>query len=651
MPQSISSDIIRVCKLCGKEFKPRARKQYCCGEIKVKQCAQCGKNFEYLCTTDGVKKMTCSPTCQGQYIKAKRMKSASQLTKICKWCGKEFTPKSVRDVYCRDVHYQTCLVCRKQFEIDVRVDPYVKTCSEECRYKQMVVSQPKDQMAVHIKETMIERYGVENPMQLSDNVDKIKATNKSKYGVEWYTQTQEYKDKVKQISLNTYGVEHYLQSPEVINKRVETVQEKYGVDNVSKLPKVQQQIKNVLFERYGVINVSQYSEFKAKATKHARFSKLEERICKLLDNYRIEYVHHYFLKDENISHEFDFYIPKYKLLLDADGLYFHSYLDDPDGERVRDDYDEVRLKLVPKDHIFHVIVETQEDRQVKELVDLLESISGDLSGYNSQLFEWCRSIEFPYPEYDEKRLIKDWKHLCSYSNDNYVSQCRIGISLIKQFHHSIYHCHVGSGLSPYEGWNNDSALQKVIRNRFIYKNDVDPSKVLAGFNISKIAPCVSIFNPILAKYLIKKYLDEFDKVFDPFSGFSGRMLGAASLDKGYIGHDLNPIAVAETNQIIDFLGLSRSKYNVTEDDIFNLQGNFQCLITCPPYAMKEIYGQEQTFKTCDGWIEECLTRFNCSRYVFIVDKTESYSQYVKEEIKSDSHFAHVTEKVVVIDRQ
>lgn len=649
MPQFISSDIVRVCKICGQEFRPHARKQYCCGEIRTKKCAWCGKEFEYICKPD-FNKATCSSECQGQYIKAKRMKSASQLTKICKWCGKEFHPKSARDVYCSDIHYQICVVCGKQFEIDVRIDNTVKTCSNDCRYKLMVSNQDIKSMVKHQKETLLQKYGVDNAMQIPGVIDRMKQTSLEKYGTEWYTQTDECKEKVKKTCLDKYGVEHHLQSEEVINKRIQTVREKYGASNIFSSEYGKQKVREGMMEKYGVINPSQYSKFKRLATKNARASKLEQRIAHLLVNYNIEFERSYFIKDEKCSHEFDFYIPKYKLLIDADGLYFHGYLDDPDGERVREDYDEVRLHLVPKDHIFHVLVESQEDRQLKELIEVLEAVAGSLSEYDSRLFDWCRSIDFPYPEHTEKRLENDWKHLNTYFNDKYVPQCRIGSSIIKEFHHSIYHCRVRNSLSPYEGWYDDEALKKVIRNRFIYKNDVDPSKILSGFNMSKICPCVSVFNPILARYLTLKYLNEFDLVYDPFSGFSGRLLGVASTGRRYVGRDLNDLVVSEANQIIDFLNLPRNRYEVRKQDIFDSNGTFQCLLTCPPYNKKEIYNNETVFKTCDEWIDECLLRFNCKRYVFVVDTAAKYADFITEEIKSDSHFAHVTEKVVVIDR-
>ena len=245
-------------------------------------------------------------------------------------------------------------------------------------------------------------------------------------------------------------------------------------------------------------------------------------------------------------------------------------------------------------------------------------------------------------------MNKDFNSLVNYVNENYVPQCRLGQSIVKNFHRSIYHSRVAGLLSPYEGWRDDAKLKQVIKNRFIYKNDVDPSKVLAGFNISKICPCVSTFNPVLTKYLIIKYLNEYTTIFDPFSGFSGRLIGAAACNKHYIGQDLNEIAVKESSNIIDFLNLNKNNYSVINKDIFESNGDYECLLTCPPYATKEIYSNETTFKTCDEWIQECLNRFNCKKYVFVVDKVENFKNNIVEELKVSSHINNVVEYVVVI---
>jgi len=646
MPK-IDSNAVRVCKRCGAQFHPTSSRQMFCNQELDCVCAVCGEHFITVCGP-GELKRTCSSKCQAILVKQKREMSASGLTKKCAWCGQEFIPKSVRDRYCHRTHYQTCSVCGKQFEIDVRKDKTVKTCSKECRYILAQQHTNRESVVSHQRANLMSKYGVSNPAQIDGVREKIIQTNLQKYGKMWYRQTDQYAESVKATSLEKYGTEHFLQSREVIEKREATNLAKYGSINVASSEWGKQRIHQSFKAKYGVDNPSQYSEFKKKATRNARSSKLEQRVCQLLANYQITYIQHYFLREGDYSHEFDFYLPDYKLLIDADGLYFHSYLNDPDGVRVRDDYDEVRLHLVPEDHMFYLIVETQEDRQIKELVHILENSGHDLASHDSELFKWCRSIEFPYPTYTADRMQKDWKSLQLYYSENYVPQCRIGLSLVKNFHPSLYHCHVNGMLSPFEGWNDDEKLKKVIRNRLIYKNDVDPSKVLAGFNISKICPCVSIFNPTLAKYLICKYLHEFNTVFDPFSGFSGRLLGTVASGKRYIGHDLNEIAVSESNDLIRFLTLSNEQCSIVRQDVLDSSGEYECLLTCPPYSTKETYNNEVVFKSCDEWIDECLARFNCKKYVFVVDETAKYADNITEEIRSDSHFSHSTEKVIVL---
>lgn len=639
----------RKCEICGDMYVPKYSKQRACNAMKVKPCPICGKPYTYKCTAKQIKQ-ACSIECTNRLIKEKREASAALTTKICAWCGKEFHPRYVRQKYCDDTHYGKCVICGKEYEVHRFKKDTRRTCSNEC--EQVLISQNKDitHMTERLKQTMLERYGVDNAAKLPGSISKAKQTALERYGVEYYTQTEEYKERVKATCLEKYGVEHHLSSQSVRDKRKQTCLERYGSENVFGSDYGKAQTKRTLKQRYGIANPSQFKAFKDKATKNSRQSTLERRICQLFDNYGITYIHHYFLKNNGYSHEFDFYLPEYKLLIDADGLYYHSYLSDPDGVRVRDDYDEVRLYLVPEDHIFELIVEYSEDKQVKAIVNLLESIKSDFVNYDSYLFQWCRSIDFPYPNYKEKRLAKDWGSLNKYKSDIYNPLCRIGGSLIKQFHKSIYSCHVGKLSSPYEGWYDDDKLKRVIKNRCIYKNDVDPSKILAGFNISKICPCVSIFNPVLTKYLIQRYLAEYNTVFDPFSGFSGRMLGTITSDKYYIGQDLNSKVIAESRDMLNYLGITDG-VSLEVADILESNGMYECLLTCPPYGDKEIYADETVFKSCDEWIDECLNRFDCKRYVFVVDKTDKYTEYVTETLQSSSHFATIEELVIVIDKK
>ena len=134
-------------------------------------------------------------------------------------------------------------------------------------------------------------------------------------------------------------------------------------------------------------------------------------------------------------------------------------------------------------------------------------------------------------------------------------------------------------ISPYDAWYNDKLLKKVIKNRIIYQTYLNPNKILQGFNISKIAKKISVFSAGRAKMIIDKFLSEYDTIFDPFSGFSGRMLGAISAKKKYIGQDISPIHVRESNNLLNFLKerFADIDTKVIEKDIFQSTGKYECL--------------------------------------------------------------------------
>lgn len=254
--KTISDDVIRVCKLCGNTFHPRTNRQMCCMETKIKICPVCGKSFDYICTTS-LSHNTCSKECSQKYAVIRRKQEASKETRICKYCGKIFTPRSKRDVYCYDIHYKQCKVCGRMFEIDVRKDKTVQTCSDECRYKLMIQSTDYDKSQATLRKTIHDKYGVENAANIPGVREKAQQTCQERYGKSWYTQTDEYKERVKETSRDKYGVDHFLQSAQVIEKRKETCLETYGVDNVSKSPEIQNKMHEAFQSKYGVDNISQ----------------------------------------------------------------------------------------------------------------------------------------------------------------------------------------------------------------------------------------------------------------------------------------------------------------------------------------------------------------------------------------------------------
>ena len=121
---------------------------------------------------------------------------------------------------------------------------FFKFCSNIC-------AQSSDEIKQKIKQTCLEKYGVDNYAKSKEGKEKIKQTCLKKYGVEYSWQSNECKQKIKQTCLEKYGVDSPLKSKEIRNKCKLTCIEKYGVDNPAKLEENKEKVKQTCLKKYG----------------------------------------------------------------------------------------------------------------------------------------------------------------------------------------------------------------------------------------------------------------------------------------------------------------------------------------------------------------------------------------------------------------
>lgn len=135
--------------------------------------------------------------------------------------------------------FPVCPTCGKQYgrKQNMPVTPrkdgtsgYFNFCSKACLNK-------SPGHIKQVKDTMLNRYGVDNPAKIDDVKDKIKETCLDKYGVEYVTQTKAFK-----------------------TKAVNTWLDNYGVSNPNKVKSVRTKIKNTCLDRYGVEYYTQSTE-------------------------------------------------------------------------------------------------------------------------------------------------------------------------------------------------------------------------------------------------------------------------------------------------------------------------------------------------------------------------------------------------------
>ena len=138
--------------------------------------------------------------------------------------------------YIYSVRGKNCEHCDKPLKFKNKISiGYGKYCSAKCT---SVATREK------VRETNLERYGVEYPLQNKDILLKLEKTNLERYGVKSTLTDDIVKEKIKQTNLKRYGVENASQSKEVREKVVNTNLERYGVDCCFQSENIKNKISN-----------------------------------------------------------------------------------------------------------------------------------------------------------------------------------------------------------------------------------------------------------------------------------------------------------------------------------------------------------------------------------------------------------------------
>lgn len=154
-----------------------------------------------------------------------------------------------------------CPVCGNDLPFQNFFNGYRKACCRKCS---SILTVQKG------KQTLLEKYGVENAMQVQEFKDKCFE------GVDYNARHQ----KAVETNLEKYGVDNPMKVEEFKNKLRDTSIEKYGVDNPSQSNEVHQKMVNTNLERYGTEYVGQNSKIKEKMLNTKRI-KREERLKNL----------------------------------------------------------------------------------------------------------------------------------------------------------------------------------------------------------------------------------------------------------------------------------------------------------------------------------------------------------------------------------
>jgi len=227
---------------------------------------------------------------------------------ICEICKKEFknliclsyhikahkiSTKEYYDKYLKNNGEGLCSICKNETNFISINRGYRKFCSSECLSK-------SDDIKNKRKNTMLERYGVENAAQSKFLMDKQRRTCLKNYGYENPSKSEEIKNKKRITCLENYGVENPLQSDKVKEKTKKTMLNKYGVENPFQSEEIKNKIKKTNLKKYNTENLFQSGEIKEKIKK-TNFNKMLEKIINLFNFLNLELISNYKHSRESIK--------------------------------------------------------------------------------------------------------------------------------------------------------------------------------------------------------------------------------------------------------------------------------------------------------------------------------------------------------------
>lgn len=103
-----------------------------------------------------------------------------------------------------------------------------------------------------------------NPFAQREIRERIRQTRLERHGVEHPAQLPDHREKARQTSLDRYGTEHPMQSLELQARRTQTNVERYGHENAAASEEVKSKIRVTNLERYGVSSTAAVPEFRRK---------------------------------------------------------------------------------------------------------------------------------------------------------------------------------------------------------------------------------------------------------------------------------------------------------------------------------------------------------------------------------------------------
>lgn len=333
---------------------------------------ECGKKTEYICIGAGYRRF-CSQSCK---IKSPLVHEKSKQTKMDRYGDPNYNNIEKLQITCLERYGTRHATSSEQIKNKVKKTWDSKSDHQKKEFRKnhsniwkQKSQDEKREIVNKVKKTKQERYGDPN----YNNMEKVRKTCLEKFGVDNTFKSEEIKKKIRQSCLEKYNVEHPAQNENILQKMMNTCSVKYGAphytqtdefkkinskNRINKTIKDNDNILGYLIDNDEIIYTYQCphtdcqlckeKSFKSTAGHYAIRKNQGTEVCtnifpiqhdrntgtyieifirNILDSLNIQYE----TNNREILNgkELDIYIPKKKLAIECNGIYWHS-LKEPD---------------------------------------------------------------------------------------------------------------------------------------------------------------------------------------------------------------------------------------------------------------------------------------------------------------------------------
>lgn len=530
----------------------------------------------------------------------------------CEICGLEISNKGIgshlkrkhhienKEYYDKYIKTETdgiCAKCGKPTNFYSIIRGYLKYCSNTC-------AQSSDEVKERIKQTNIKNHGGVG-MASPETAKKIAATKEKRYGDSTFTN----REKCKQTVQERYGVDNVYASSEVLEKKKQSYIEHYGVDNPWKSNKVREKSKATMMSRYGYDNYGKSSksrqylgsdEFKSKRRKtlheHGTYGKsqAEDRCYDLLQSIFPNAVHHY--TSDAYPFECDMYVPELDLYIECNFFWTHGghFFDSSNSEdlSVLEDWKSKHTEF------YDAAIQVWTESDLKKLETAQQNNLNYLACWSEE--EFISIFDRDFSEHDElPDEIKNATQIAKLANWNEYFKREIKML------------------------ENPLVLGELFINRYKYlgklPHQLSNLALLNGLSISGKLRKYSTFDNTGMIQFIEKYKPS--TIYDPCTGWGERLLTCHQYGIQYFGLDVNDAVIKGLNELIDKYNINAtiqcgdsSKNSFTSDVLF----------TCPPYWNTEIYtnkgAENLSYEEFLAWWKSVIQKSGCKIVAYQINQ-------------------------------